>query len=77
MDRAGEFGAKVKTFVILGGHGGHNAPAKITDYRLDVSRLGFAIPDRFCQCISMRHDCDKKISNLMDQFLSWRNRLMA
>jgi ADP-heptose:LPS heptosyltransferase len=35
---------KVRTFVVLGGHGGHNAPAKITDPRLDLSRIGFAIP---------------------------------
>ena len=33
---------KVKTFVVLGGHGGHNAPEKITDPRLDLQ------PHRVC-----------------------------
>ena len=40
------FALKTKTFVVLGGHGGHNAPEKITDPRLDLSRIGFAIPER-------------------------------
>ena len=31
---------KVKTFIVLGGHGGHNAPAKITDPRLDLVAAG-------------------------------------
>jgi len=57
-------------FVVLGGQGGHNAPDKILDRRLDCSRIGFATPENFCRCISMRHNCNKTISNLPDQ---WRN----
>jgi hypothetical protein len=61
--------AGVRAFVILGGHGGHNAPAKITDPRLDLERLGFAVPDRFCSCVNMRCTrCDKTISDLARQF---------
>jgi hypothetical protein len=62
---------KVKTFVVLGGHGGHNAPAKITDPRLDLSRIGFAIPDAFCRCTNMLHNCDKRIADPVGQFHRW------
>jgi hypothetical protein len=61
----------VKTFVVLGGHGGHNAPNKITDPRLDLSRIGFAMPSRFCKCTNMLHDCDKTISDPVGQFRHW------
>jgi hypothetical protein len=60
---------KKSAFVVLGGHGGHNAPERITDPRLDLSRLGFAMPQRFCLCTNMRHtDCEKTIADLMEQF---------
>jgi hypothetical protein len=62
---------KVATFVVLGGQGGHNAPAKITDPRLDLSRLGFAVPEKFCQCTNMMHNCDKTIADLFGQFGRW------
>jgi hypothetical protein len=62
---------KVKTFVVLGGQGGHNGPAKITDPRLDLSRIGFAMPERFCQCTSMLHTCDKTIADPLGQFSRW------
>jgi hypothetical protein len=62
---------KTHTFVILGGHGGHNAPAKITDPRLDLSRIGFAIPEAFCQCTNMLHTCNKTIADPVGQFSRW------
>jgi hypothetical protein len=62
---------RVKTFIVLGGHGGHNAPAKITDPRLDLSRIGFAIPEAFCRCTNMLHNCDKRIADLLGQFSRW------
>ncbi len=61
-------------FVILGGMGGHNAPHIVADVRLDSSRLGFAIPRDFCQCTNMRHQCNKEIPDLMQQFSSFRAR---
>jgi hypothetical protein len=61
----------VNTFVVLGGHGGHNAPNKITDPRLDLSRIGFAMPSRFCKCTNMLHACDKTISDPIGQFQRW------
>jgi hypothetical protein len=62
---------RTRTFVVLGGHGGHNAPEKITDPRLDLSRIGFAMPERFCRCTSMMHDCDKTIADPVGQFVRW------
>jgi hypothetical protein len=68
---------KVKTFVVLGGHGGHNAPEKITDPRLDLSRIGFAIPEKFCRCTNMLHACEKTIADPLAQFYRWRHSLRA
>jgi hypothetical protein len=68
---------KVKTFVVLGGHGGHNAPIKITDPRLDLSRIGFAVPEKFCRCTNMLHNCDKMIADPLGQFLHWQHSLRA
>jgi hypothetical protein len=62
---------KVRTFVVLGGHGGHNAPEKITDQRLDLSRIGFAYPEKFCRCTNMLHNCDKRITDPIGQFIRW------
>lgn len=64
--------AKVKCFCILGGQGGHNAPARVTDPRLDLSKLGFAIPENFHTCTKMMcTQCDKTIPNLMEQYERW------
>jgi len=68
---------KVKTFIILGGHGGHNRPAVLTDPRLNLSRLGFAMPDRFCRCTHMLHNCDKRMADPLGQFSHWRANLQA
>jgi hypothetical protein len=68
---------KVKAFVVLGGHGGHNAPGKITDPRLDLSRIGFAVPEKFCRCTNMLHACDKTIADPLGQFFRWRHSLRA
>ena len=68
---------QVKTFVVLGGHGGHNAPEKIIDRRLDLSRIGFAMPENFCRCMNMLHQCDKTISGPVGQFYRWSNSRLA
>jgi hypothetical protein len=66
---------KVKTFVVLGGHGGHNEPSKLTDRRLDLSHIGFAYPDHFCKCTNMLHNCNKAMADPLGQFSHWRNGL--
>jgi hypothetical protein len=61
-------------FVILGGQGGHNAPRRVLDPRLDCSRIAFASPKDFCQCTNMRHECSKTIPDLMQQFCRFLDR---
>jgi hypothetical protein len=65
---------KKYAFVVLGGQGGHNAPARILDQRLDCSRIGFAVPKDFCQCTNMRHNCNKAIPDLMEQFFRFLDK---
>lgn len=59
---------KKKAFVVLGGQGAFNAPEKITDPRLNLSHIGFAMPQRFCRCTDMKHQCNKTIPDLQQQF---------
>lgn len=62
---------KARCFIVLGGQGGHNAPEKITDPRMDLSRIGFAIPENYCRCTDMAHECTKTIPDLMKHFNVW------
>lgn len=63
--------AQRPAFIILGGQGAHNAPEKITDPRLDLSRIEFAIPDLYCRCSEKTHNCERQITGLMPQFEAW------
>lgn len=58
-------------FTIFGGRGEYDTPAKVFDMRLNLSRVGWALPDNFCRCASMTHDCDKTISDLDHQFFQF------
>lgn len=66
---------KRKAFVILGGHGGHNAPRVITDPRMDLSRISFATPRELCKCVSMQHQCNKTIPDLPAQWAAFCRRV--
>lgn len=67
--------AKTNLYCILGGQGGHNSPRHVADPRMDLSRIRFATPDRFCMCDRMDHDCDKEISNIDYSFSCFLNQL--
>lgn len=60
-----------KAFIILGGQAKHNAPHIITDPRMNLSNIAFATPRSFCQCHEMKHNCDKTIPNLAEQWNSF------
>lgn len=60
-----------RAYIVLGGNGGANRPSIITDPRLDTSRLGWAVPSRFCLCHNMRHGCDKVVPDLVPGFEAW------
>lgn len=66
--------AKVPAWIICGGNGGYNAPERITDPSMDLSRIEFAVPDKFCRCTEKFHDCKKEISNYAEKFASWADR---
>jgi hypothetical protein len=59
--------AKVNLICILGGNGGYNHPSKITDVRMDLSKVDFIQPDNYCMCTDMRHKCNKTISNFTEK----------
>lgn len=59
-----------KAFIIMGGHGAINAPSIITDPRMDLSNIYFAMPKEFCRCDKMQHQCNKTIPDLAAQ---WNN----
>ena len=59
---------------ICGGQGGFNSPELITDRNhMDLTKIGFAVPDKFCRCKQSRHQCDKRISGHREKFAEWMN----
>lgn len=58
-------------YVIFGGRGLHNAWERISDPRIDQSRVGLAIPDNFCMCGDANHPCNKQISNFAAGLEAW------
>lgn len=68
---------QTRTFVVLGGNGGMNAPERLLDPRMFTERIGFAIPERFCQCTDMRHRCDKRIPDFGQQWSTWTARCLS
>jgi len=67
--------AKTPLFIIFGGRGGYDNPHKVFDLRMDLTRVGWAIPDNFCRCTAMDHDCDKTISDLDSIFFNFMKSL--
>lgn len=67
--------AKKPLFIIFGGRGGHNAPEKIFDRRMDLSRVGWAMPDPFCRCVEAAHGCNKRIEAFGEKFGQWLAKL--
>ena len=67
--------AKTPLFCILGGNGAYNSPEAVTDKRMDIRRVGFAVPDSYCRCRDMQHNCNKTISNLDEQLEAFLGHL--
>ena len=66
---------KVPSWVILGGFGAYNAPENLFDAgRMDLSKLGYAMPDDFCRCRDGKHNCKKDITNHAKKFTEWLGR---
>lgn len=57
-----------------GGCGGSNHHEKITDPQImDLSDCTFIYPDRYCLCQEMKHNCNKRISDLRQKVTRWLN----
>ena len=67
----------VPVLLILGGMGGHNAPAKITDPDQDLSKVVWATPDNFCMCKAFEHPCPKFIGNFKEKLREFESVLAA
>ena len=67
---------KVPSWIIFGGFGAFNAPENLFDKdRMDLSKIGYALPDDFCRCRDGAHKCRKDISNHAQKFADWLGRL--
>lgn len=66
--------ANTRLFVIFGGRGEYDNPHKVFDLRMDLKKIGWALPDNFCRCNQMEHDCDKTISQLDSEFFRFMSR---
>lgn len=66
--------AKTAGYFILGGNGAHNAPEKVTDPCMDLSRIGWAKPDNFCMCNTKQHNCNKTIRGFNELFGTWLDK---
>lgn len=67
--------AGANLFTIFGGRGAFDNPHKIFDLRMDMRKIYWALPDNFCRCYAMEHDCDKKISSLDDKFFTFMRQV--
>lgn len=58
-------------YVVAGGRGAHNAPEVVTDGAMNLSNVGWAMPDNYCRCHQWDHQCDKRISGFSNKFEAW------
>ena len=66
---------KVPGWFVFGGFGRYNNPEVLMDpSRMDISKIGYALPDHFCKCGDGNHNCDKRISNHAEKFAKWLGR---
>jgi len=69
--------AKVPALILCGGQGGFNAPELITARSMDLSKMTFFVPDKFCRCTQKQHSCNKVIVNYENKLTAWANGLPA
>lgn len=70
--------SKVPGWFVYGGQGAFNAPELLTDSdRMDLSKIGYALPDQFCRCALGAHNCNKRITGHADQFTQWLGKIAS
>jgi len=62
---------KVPSWVVLGGHGTFNHPKQLKQIDYPNDSITWAMPDNFCMCRQMLHDCDKTISDYSEKLSRW------
>lgn len=67
--------AGTNLFVIFGGRGEYDNPRTVFDPRMDLKKIGWVLPDNFCRCNQMDHNCDKMITTLDDKFMSFLRQI--
>jgi hypothetical protein len=67
--------AQTPLFVIFGGRGGHNSPDKLFDPRMNLSKVGWLMPEPFCRCVEAHHVCNKTIPRFGERFEQWLTSL--
>ena len=66
---------KVPAWFVFGGFGAYNAPENLFDAgRMDLSKVGYALPDNFCHCRDGQHNCKKEIKDHAKKFTEWLGR---
>lgn len=53
---------------IAGGQGDHNAPEVVTDPRMDLRRVQWIMPDKYCRCGERLHECPRTITGFAAKF---------
>lgn len=66
---------QVPMFLVYGGWGADNGPARIFDERINSGSICSVFPTRFCGCSDRGHTCDKKIDDFEQQLDEWVARV--
>lgn len=67
--------AKVPLFVIFGGRMAYDTPYKVFHNSMDMTKIGWAVPDNPCRCVEVKHNCDKTITHLDTLFMEFVRRI--
>lgn len=69
---------QVPHVIVYGGAAKWNALSKLTESRMDTTKLAVVEPDKFCMsCRDIRHQCDKTITNFERKFIDAFDRAMC
>ncbi|UTS52170.1 hypothetical protein [Synechococcus phage BUCT-ZZ01] len=62
-------------FTIFGGRMAYDSPYKVFHPSMDMSKIGWAMPDKPCRCTHIKHDCDKTITKLDSDFYNFLSKI--
>lgn len=59
---------RTKLICICGGNGAHNAPEWLVGPPMDPAWIEWVVPDSYCRCDRMDHDCGRTITDFESKF---------